>query len=338
MTIDREMPISKKLVIPHRAFSYAVRQLDMSFKFSANKAETEGLAIVGESRTGKTSVLNQFYLQHPPYRVADGVQVPILRALVPPTPTVKSLTAVLLDALEEPVNMRGTETEKTRQLRILMKRAGTRMVMIDEFQHFYDRGKRQIMNRVADWLKNLIGETRSTLVVAGLPSCRVVIDQNEQLAGRFLASVTLPRFDWRNLDQREEFQSILASFHATLAEHFDLPVLDSEAMAFRFYCATNGLIGLLAQLLQQAERNAIMENRAEIRLNDFHAAHVEALWISSGIASLPKPFDPGFMAEANEDLLNRVSLIGTVPVLAPESSRHIGKGQRPRSINSELVA
>jgi hypothetical protein len=46
--------------------------------------------------------------------------------------------------------------------------------------------------------------------------------------------------------------------------------------------------------------------------NDLHAAHVEALWISSGVASLPKPFDPSFMAEANEDLLNRVSLIGTV--------------------------
>jgi hypothetical protein len=46
------------------------------------------------------------------------------------------------------------------------------MVMIDEFQHLYDRddrGKRQIMLHVADWLKVLIDETRSTLVVAGLP-------------------------------------------------------------------------------------------------------------------------------------------------------------------------
>ena len=49
-----------------------------------------------------------------------------------------------------------------------MKKSGTRMVMIDEFQHFYDRGKRQIMHNVADWLKVLIDDTRTMLVVAGL--------------------------------------------------------------------------------------------------------------------------------------------------------------------------
>lgn len=337
MTIDSDMPISKRLVVPHKAFSCAVRQLDTSFRFSANKAEAEGLAIIGESRTGKTSVLNQFYSQHPPYRDEDGLKVPILRAMVPPTPTVKSLTSVLLEALEDPFSWRGTETEKTRQLRILMKKTGTRMVMIDEFQHFYDSGKRQIMERVANWLKNLIGETCSTLVVAGLPSCKVVIDQNEQLAGRFLAPVTLPRFDWKNLDQRDEFQSILASFHATLAEHFDLPVLDSDSMAFRFYCATNGLIGLLAKLLQQVERNAIMEDRRAIRLEDFHAAHMEALWICSGFMNLPKPFDPSFMPEENEEILSRVRLIGTVPVLTPQTSKRSGRARKNKSINSELV-
>ena len=113
------------------------------------------------------------------------MEVPILRATVPSGPTVKSLAGKLLEALNAPDPERGTENEKSRRLRVLMKNSGTRMVMIDEFQHFYDRGKRQIMHNVADWLKVLIDDTRTTLVVAGLGSCRNVIDRNEHLPGDF---------------------------------------------------------------------------------------------------------------------------------------------------------
>jgi hypothetical protein len=153
----------------------------------------------------------------------------------------------MLAALNGPDSERGTENEKSRRLRILMKETGTRMVMIDEFQHFYDRGKRQIMLHVADWLKVLIDETRSTLVVAELPSCRVVINENEQLARRFMASIQLPRFSWTDLRQRGEFISILEEYHNQIAKDFNLPTLYSEEMAFRFFLATGGLMGYLSK-------------------------------------------------------------------------------------------
>ena len=83
-------------------------------------------------------------------------------------PTVKSLAGVMLAALNAPDCERGTENEKSRRLRILMRETGTRMVMIDEFQHFYDRGKRQIMLHVADWLKVLIDESSDQILGAHL--------------------------------------------------------------------------------------------------------------------------------------------------------------------------
>lgn len=334
--MSKALMIIDRIVIPHTAFVDAQRQIEHCFAFSAGQS-AQGLAIVGESGTGKTSLLESFQSKHEPIRRDDGMEVPVLRATVPSGPTVKSLAGKLLEALNAPDPERGTENEKSRRLRVLMRKSGTRMVMIDEFQHFYDRGKRQIMHNVADWLKVLIDDTRTSLVVAGLRSCRNVIDENEQLARRFLAPIQLPRFSWNNIGQRAQFLCILKAFHNEIAKQLDLPVLHSDQMAFRFYCSTGGLIGYLASLLRQTLRNADVEGRRVIRLDDFATAYVQSIWSSEYISALPNPFERGFQLVESVDLLNRVSKIGASTEMAPMITAHIGKGRGRESVDSLLV-
>jgi TniB protein len=212
------------------------------------------------------------------------------------------------------------------------------MVMIDEFQHFYDRGKRQIMLHVADWLKVLIDETRSTLVVARLPSCRVVINENEQLARRFMASIQLPRFSWTDPTQRGEFISILEAYHNQIAKDFSLPELYSEEMAFRFFLATGGLMGYLSKLLQITLRDAADRKRTSITLEDLNMAHTRAMWFDPTVQEQLRPFERGFRAEATGGALNRASRIGTIIDL-PENPtpRRVGV-RKAESINAALAA
>jgi hypothetical protein len=260
----------ERFIIPHFAFIDAERRIAQCFDFSTAKGEAEGLAVIGESRTGKTSVLTSFAARHKPYRTSEGMQVPILFASVPSAPTVKSLAGVMLEALQVPDPDRGTENERTRRLRTLMKECGTKMVMIDEFQHFVDQGTHKVMHHVADWLKRLIDDTRSTLVIAGLPSCMAVIDQNPQLAGRFMAPVQMTRFHWQEPGLRRQFIAILQSFHKQISKEYDLPDLGSDEMAFRVYL-TGGLMGYVAKLLRQVLRNAAGHDRsAPITLRDLH--------------------------------------------------------------------
>jgi Bacterial TniB protein len=338
MKTNNSANIVERMVIPHTAFAEARQRIEQCFAFSAAKAEAEGLAIVGESGTGKTSVLKSFQANHMPTRGPDGMEIPILYASVPPMPTVKSLAGVMLAALNAPDCERGTENEKSRRLRILMRETGTRMVMIDEFQHFYDRGKRQIMLHVADWLKVLIDETRSTLVVAGLPSCRVVINENEQLARRFMASIQLPRFSWTDPRQRGEFISILEEYHNQIAKDFKVPALHSDEMAFRFFLATGGLMGYLSKLLRTTLRDAADRKRVSITLEDLNLAHARAMWFDPTVQEQLKPFERGFRGEATVDALDRASRIGTIsePPQMPTRQR-IGV-RKAESINSVLVA
>jgi hypothetical protein len=337
MKANSPITIVDKVVIPHTAFANAERQIQQCFDFFADRAEAEGIAIVGESGTGKTSALDNFRSKHQPFHSESGWNVPILSATVPPQPTVKTLAGVMLAALMAPDWERGTEHEKSKRLRVLMKESGTRMVMIDEFQHFYDKNKQKIMYNVADWLKVLIDDTHAILVVAGLPSCTSVINQNEQLRRRFLAPVQLPRFYWQNLQQRREFTGILKEFHNQISKNYELPKFFSEEMAFRFYCATGGLIGYLAKLLRQAVRNAADDNKTSITLEDLNIAHVQSIWSGETNPGQAKPFERSFSPMETVAVLDRAGKIGTAIEVPGVPTRRRSRNLKNESLDAMLV-
>jgi len=298
-------------LVPHSAFETARKRLEQCFRNADSAMEPVCIAVVGESRTGKSRVLEECFTKHPQRRESEGLFIPILRVKTPSKPTVKSLAELMLRGMSDPKFDKGTENAKTARLQTLMQNTGTRMVMIDEFQHFYDKGSHKVMHHVADWLKILVDDSKVALVVAGLPSCSAVLDQNEQLSGRFSAPIRMPRFDWKIGDHREEFIGILGAFQETLGAHFDLPTLDSEEMAFRCYCGTGGLIGYLTKFLRQAVWNAIDATRKEISLDDLNAAHEEAVWMRDGLREITNPFSRRFLASPSDDLLARVIRLGT---------------------------
>jgi len=296
-------------LVPHTAFEEARRRIEQCFTY-ADGSEPICLALVGESRTGKSRALEECHYNHPSIRKPEGLEVPILHVKIQSKPTVKSLAELMLYAMGDPKYSVGTENNKTIRLRTLVSNAGTRMVMIDEFQHFYDKASHKVMHHVADWLKILVDDCRVALVVAGLPSCLAVLEQNEQLIGRFLSPIFLPRFDWRDEIHREEFIAILSAFYDSLDEHFELPALDQPDMAFRCYCGTGGLIGYLTKFLQLAVRNALDEGSSSIDLGDLQRAHSQAIWTIESPTSFPNPFSREFNIRPTEDLLANVRLIG----------------------------
>jgi hypothetical protein len=308
-------------LVPHSAFEEATKRLEQCFSYADGASEPICIAVVGESRTGKSRALEECFMRHPKTRDAEGLAVPILRVKAPSKPTVKGLAELMLRAMNDPKFDTGTENTKTLRLRTLMQNAGTKMVMIDEFQHFYDKGSHKVMHHVADWLKILVDDSKVALVVAGLPTCRAVLDQNEQLSGRFLSPVFMPRFDWHDDEQREEFIGILGAFQDSIGSAFDMPRLDSQEMAFRCYCGTGGLIGYLTKFLRQAVWNALDADSKTIGLAGLLKAHDQAVWAKDGLVSFPSPFAKGFSTTPTDDLLARIKRIGTPADELPAPAR-----------------
>lgn len=299
-----------QILVEHTPFVAAKTRLIQHYVASRTCAEPVCLAIIGESRSGKSRVLDHVTLQYPSERRDEGLYIPILTISTPSKPTVKGLAEKLLLALGDPLwNRRASENEKTERLIVLLKQVGTTMIIIDEFQHFYDKGSHKIQHHVADWLKTLVDRARIALVVAGLPSCIAVISQNEQLSGRFTGAIRMPRFDWLKNEERGEFISILEAFQEMLPE-YEFPDLASDTMAFRFYCATGGLVGYVAKILRQAMWDALFDNRTIIDLGHLTKAYDEAVWQRSSLSNI-NPFSPGFSPAPMPQLLEYARSVGS---------------------------
>jgi len=297
-------------LVPHAAFEEASRRLDQCFHYAHGANEPICIAVIGESRTGKSRAIEDCYSRNMSARSADGLEVPILRVKTPSKPTVKSLAELMLRAMSDPLFDKGTENAKTTRLHTLMRNCQTKMVMIDEFQHFVDKGSHKVMHHVADWLKVLVDDAQVALVVAGLPSCQAVLEQNEQLSGRFMSPVRMPRFDWSNDPHREQFLDILGAFHESIGCHFDMPALDGPDLSFRCFCATGGLMGYLTKLLRQAVWDAIDRGSKTIDLAALAHAQQQAVWSKDGPCGIANPFTREFQATPTSELIERILSIG----------------------------
>lgn len=316
------------ILVPHRDFQRAKSRIEKHLLTTQSYSEPVCLAIVGESRTGKSRLLESVSKQHPKHRNAEGAVVPILNIRTPSKPSVKGLVEVMLRELGDPLWFkRGSENEKTERLYTLLKQTKTHTLIIDEFQHFYDKVSHKVQHYLSDWLKIFVDRSGLMLIVAGLPDCMAVINQNQQLRGRFLAPIHMPRFDWNNDDAQSEFIACLESFQAGLSR-YDLPDLSSDEMAFRFYCATGGLIGYLAKILHQACLNAQTNGKLSITLEDLAEAYAESVWVDEA-TFIENPFSEGFDTNPTKDSLETAKLIGTANFedIEPRSSRTKAKGE-----------
>ena len=328
--------IVEQTIIPHTSYGEARDQIETCFQCAGTKSESEGLAILGESGTGKTSLLEELAKKYPPVRTRDGMVIPVLMATVPSAPTVKNLAGTFLSAMNASDAWQGTEYAMSARLRKLIQTTGVKVIAADEFQHFYDRPKHTVMHQVADWLKTLIDQTRCTLIIAGLPSSWAVIDSNKQLTRRFLAPITLPQFSWQECGDRAQFQGILAAFESGLGAKYDLISLSSETNALRLFCATAGLMGYLTKLLKQAERNANAIGSKKISMSDLSIAYRQAIWYAKD-AVLPDPFSEEFSTAVAFDMTERVRDISR-PHLEQGLPRRGGSKTKRASISSMLVA
>lgn len=297
------------ILIPHTSFNMATQKIMQCFRVAENTLEPICLALIGESRAGKTRVLEHIEGKYPKSRTEDGMHIPVLRLTTPARPTIKGFAEEILSALGDPTPGKGTVSNMTNRIVKLVRDVETRMIMVDEFQHFYDKEQHRVMHHVADWFKVLVDRCKVALVVSGLPSSQFVLNLNEQLAGRFMSPIRIPRFDWKDDELREEFIGILEAFDSGLKQ-FCFPVLDSDEMSFRFYCATGGLIGYLAKILRQAVWNSLDNDMNQITLDDLAIAYQESVYKDEKDMGLPNPFDRGFTVQENADLLKRISLIG----------------------------
>lgn len=278
--------------IYYPAFQRAMDKLTRAHQLSLEGAAPRNLLLLGPSGAGKSTALETYRRQHPSEELVENRRIPVLYVRVPAAPTMRSFAEEILIAIGEPMYSSGTTTEKTARIVRLLKACQVEMVMIDEFHHFLDRGKRASATDVSEWMKVLIDTLRIPVVLAGLPQSEELLRINEQLRRRFAAHCLLAPLELEQGDGQSEFADVVFSLDPLTGENGTSGLATSELLP-RLHYATNGLIGYLSRLLVTATEIRLAGNYRQIEPWMLEQAFTEAIW-SGGTGKL-NPFNPAFV-------------------------------------------
>lgn len=281
-----------QLLVRHEPFVNARSALDEVYEESEHYADKSILPLIGPSRSGKTRLLEDFANQH----YGSTGKRAILRTALPASKRKSAVLMQLLAALGDPLWECGSEDKMLIRLVKFLLELEIKFILADEFQHCVSpRG--DINYEVADVFKVLLDDARVTIVASGLERTADVLSANEQLEGRCLQAVRLPRFDWNDPDSRADFMGVIDAF-STSIPGLQMPNVDDESWYFRWFVATGGLVGYVHKIFRKLLTHLKHANRMTVSSENLHRAHMAAIYYRQGKLY---PFDPSF------DILDKVT-------------------------------
>lgn len=278
MTKLERCALAEKIFIIYPRLERLMDKMEHCLHYSKIAAEPECMFIGGPAGAGKTTLQNHFLQKYPRAFNNEGAVVPVLCARVPNKATDKNLVTELLARLGDPEASRGSSYNQTARLRMFMKDCEVLLVLLDESQHFVDKDSKKVLKTVSDWLKNLIDETEKPMILIGMPYADQILDAtgNEQLQRRFAVRERLDPFGWVTDEQQKDFRAFLKAVDNQLplmeASHLSDPIT-----AFRFYCATNGVIGKVMKIVRRATELALEQTEERLTMDLLAEAYDDRL-------------------------------------------------------------
>lgn len=271
--VEAAIDYVKRIFINNPQISDIFDDISDCREFSDGIHEPDCMIVVGDTGSGKTTLIGKYLAKNPRSEKKDGSVIPILSTSLPPNATPITASEQLLSDLGDPLAFsRGNDPVKiAKEMSDLMKSCGVELIIIDEFQHMIDRKNRQILHSAADWLKMLIVRSKIPVVLFGMPYSMVILEANNQLAGRFELQHTLEPFRLDSKDNLSHYKTFLTMLDQALPfeESSDLA---SPDMIKRLYAFSRGNLRRIRKLVNRSTRIALRDNSNKILLEHFAKA------------------------------------------------------------------
>jgi hypothetical protein len=268
----------RQTIIEHSIFQEAIREVARLHSRWRDAGVFEGMLLVAQTGSGKSTTLKYYRDQFPRYETPTGTKIPVLYVATPESPTVRDLAQKVLDALGDPAADKGSASAKTRRIIHLVKQCGVEMVFIDEFHHFADGKYATEATRVSNWVKLLIEEIKRPVVLAGLPRAIAVVNRNPELRRRFCAPHELRPFGFATDDERREFRAVLKKVHSLVPASCKCPPLHALELAERFHFASLGLFDYVVKIVETAVSKTAANHDGNVTLAALAEAFAVAVW------------------------------------------------------------
>lgn len=228
---------------------------------AAPSTKPRGLIIAGDADTGKSRTMTAFRDLHQP-RIdpeSEYAEHPVIYMTAPDVPDTVIVLKKILTEIGHPLRYNASPADLRSHAIMMLKACKVGTVMIDEI-HDIQRDNR-MSGKLVDFLifmKNLINETGRPFVVGGTPIAIDIIASDDQIAGRLNTVMKLKPFTI------SEFAKVLLAFERMLPLRRQSNFRENEALIQDAYTLTQGYIGRLNYLLEDACKVAIESGEERI--------------------------------------------------------------------------
>lgn len=295
MDITATLKTFSKYTILHSQYQYAIDTVLASIETTEECEDPSCPIMMGESGTGKSSIckrLEQLMGRPASLLEADGLLIqslPCLYLELPARPTIKSVAGAILEKLKISTVNKGTSAE--RQILTALKRRKTRLVILDEFQNFANKGAAITKKETCGWIKYMLNESGITFLLSGEPFDAGIIDPQKQVSQRYPYRIELSNLIY-GADPQSEFRTILGLFAAEIEKlgqlHSDLFLGDLH-MSAALYMGSGGNMRGIRRLLHAAFKRALIRGDGRLTIEDF-AEGIKRLHLPDRIKKEQNPF------------------------------------------------
>lgn len=241
--------------IKHGSFTKALEVLHQCFNLSG--FESIGALLLGEPGLGKSFIIRYFLVEiysRPEYqRTPELTPLPVMYIRVPGRPTINRVIEKLLEAAKLPApSYRSKESALVRLNRVIREQ-GTMMIIFDECQHLLKEHALVRTNDVINFIKVLMDEHALSVVFAGHPKAKELLEQFPEIHQRLsLNHLELKAFSYDNngVSNFKAFKAYINSIQTKLTS-MDITevVLAGKDMYPRLWLATKGKPRHIHQLI-----------------------------------------------------------------------------------------
>lgn len=243
--------VKRDRFVPHTQAEEILDELESLYRME-DAVRPQGRLLVGRSLMGKSTILEEFMLNHRASDNPDGdaAVVPVVRVQYPDQaregiyPEILTKLNAHLPANSKSQDVRGCAVA-------LLKRVGMRLLLIDEFHNVLE-GSATAQRKALNSIKYLMNELRRPVVVAGTVEVLNAASSDEQIKSR-LKPLPLARFK-----DDERFQELLAGFEMLIPLRKPSGLAD-PLLSSRIYEHTLGIVGQVSDLLNKTVELAIKE-------------------------------------------------------------------------------
>jgi energy-coupling factor transporter ATP-binding protein EcfA2 len=260
-----------KLFIEHPILTLILNDFDRLRYNHKLSGEQQCMLITGDTGSGKSSVINHYQQSFKSEITNGAVTKRLLVSRIPSKPTLETTMIELLKDLGQFGSTyrktRNNDQRLTESLIDGLRRCGTELIIINEFQELTEFKSVQRLNEVANRLKYINEEARIPIVLVGMPWAEKIAEE-PQWSSRLMIRREIPYFKLSKNPQN--FIQLIMGL-ANKMPFAVTPKLEAKEIVFALFAACKGCFRTLKHLLDESVKQGLLADAKTLEIE--HMRH-----------------------------------------------------------------